>query len=58
MSMNDLNIRPLGFAAGAEVTGLDLRRTLAEADRRAINDAWLRHLVRCGTWFSCSPART
>jgi taurine dioxygenase len=45
MSMNDLNIRPLGFAAGAEVTGLDLRRPLAEADRRAINDAWLRHLV-------------
>ena len=43
--MSDLTIRPLGFAAGAEVTGLDLRRPLAEADRRAIHDAWLRHLV-------------
>ncbi|MBL6458173.1 TauD/TfdA family dioxygenase [Belnapia sp. T6] len=43
--MSNLNIRPLGFAAGAEVTGLDLCQPLAEADRGAINDAWLRHLV-------------
>jgi taurine dioxygenase len=30
---------------GAEVHGLDLRRPLADADRRAIDQAWLDHLV-------------
>lgn len=43
--MSSLTIRPLGFAAGAEVTGLDLSRPLDAADRLRLNEAWLRHLV-------------
>ncbi|MDB5415239.1 MAG: taurine dioxygenase [Rubritepida sp.] len=43
--MSTLTITPLGFAAGAEVTGIDLRKPLDAADRLRINEAWLRHLV-------------
>ncbi len=38
-------VRPLGFALGAEVTGVDLRAALAPQDREAIYQAWLKHLV-------------
>lgn len=43
--MGALTVTPLGFAAGAEVTGIDLREPLDAADRVRINEAWLRHLV-------------
>jgi len=43
--MAGMAIRQLGFAAGAEVTGLDLRAPLNELSRKAILDAWHRHLV-------------
>ena len=43
--MSKIEIKPLGYALGAEVSGVDLRQPLAAADRRTINDAWLRHLV-------------
>jgi taurine dioxygenase len=43
--MGALTITPLGFAAGAEVSGFDLREPLDAADRIKINEAWLRHLV-------------
>jgi len=43
--MNSLTITPLGFAAGAEVSGINLREPLDAADRLRINEAWLRHLV-------------
>ncbi|TWT00684.1 TauD/TfdA family dioxygenase [Reyranella sp. CPCC 100927] len=43
--MASLDIRPLGYALGAQVTGVDLRRSLDSATRQAINDAWLQHLV-------------
>ncbi len=38
-------VRPLGFALGAEVTGLDLRAPLSPQHREAIYQAWLKHLV-------------
>jgi taurine dioxygenase len=38
-------IRQLGFALGAEVTGIDLRAPLSPQDREVIYDAWLKHLV-------------
>lgn len=38
-------IRPLSDVAGAEVTGLDLRRPLGSATRAAVYDAFVRHHV-------------
>lgn len=43
--MSDLKITPLGFAAGAQVTGVNLSKPLSSADREAIHAAWLKHLV-------------
>lgn len=43
--MNSLEITPLGFAAGAQIRGIDLRKPLSEADQRLINAAWLEHIV-------------
>ena len=43
--MSTASIRPLGFALGAEVTGVDLRAALSEQTRRTIYQAWLKHLV-------------
>ncbi len=43
--MNSLEITPLGFAAGAQIRGIDLRKPLSDADQRLINAAWLEHIV-------------
>jgi taurine dioxygenase len=43
--MAQLAIRPLGFALGAEVTGIDLRQPLNDLARRELLEAWHRHLV-------------
>ena len=43
--MSTLTVKSLGYALGAEVTGIDLRQPLDPAARGAINEAWLRHLV-------------
>lgn len=43
--MSQIKIAPLGFAAGAEVTGVDLSKPLSSADQTIINQAWLKHLV-------------
>jgi taurine dioxygenase len=43
--MGNLTVKPLGYALGAEVTGVDLRQPLEPMLRTAINEAWLRHLV-------------
>jgi len=37
--MNSLEITPLGFAAGAQIRGIDLRKPLSDADQRLINAA-------------------
>lgn len=41
----NLSIRRLQPTIGAEITGIDLRRPLSDADRTAIRDAVLRHKV-------------
>lgn len=40
-----ITIRPLGFALGAEVTGVDLGSTISAQQRDIIHAAWLQHLV-------------
>ena len=43
--MGRISVRQLGFAVGAEVTGVDLRQPLDDFARKDILDAWHRHLV-------------
>lgn len=40
-----VQVRPLGFALGAEITGIDLHGQLSPGQLEAIRAAWLRHLV-------------
>jgi taurine dioxygenase len=42
-----LKIRRLGYALGAEITGVDLTRALDEDTVSAIRKAWLDHVVLC-----------
>ena len=43
--MSTITVTPLGFAAGAQVTGVDLGAPLGELQQRQINKAWLEHIV-------------
>jgi taurine dioxygenase len=43
--MSSMRITPLGFAAGAQVTGVDLRKPLSNEDQGRIHEAWLEHIV-------------
>jgi taurine dioxygenase len=43
--MAEPTITPLGYAMGAEVTGIDLTRPMDDLTRRRVYDAWLRHVV-------------
>jgi taurine dioxygenase len=43
--MGRITVTPLGFALGAEVTGIDLRQPLDDLARQEILEAWRRHLV-------------
>lgn len=43
--MSQIEITPLGFAAGAEVSGVDLSKPLEPTDRDRIYAAWLKHMV-------------
>jgi len=45
ISEQSFEVRPLSDIAGAEVVGLDLRRPLDDATRRAVYDAFVRHHV-------------
>ena len=40
-----IQIRPLSYALGAEVSGVDLARPVDKATQAAIRKAWLEHLV-------------
>ncbi len=40
-----ITVTPLSNACGAEITGLDLTRPLADEDIKAMRQAWLDHLV-------------
>lgn len=43
--MSQITVTPLGFALGAEVTGIDLKAPLNDLTRREIQQAWQKHLV-------------
>ncbi len=43
--MNGIGIRKLGYALGAEITGVDLSRPVAPGKIAAIKRAWLEHIV-------------
>ena len=45
--MAQIQIRRLGYALGASVTGIDLRSPLDEAIVATLRRAWLEHLVLC-----------
>jgi taurine dioxygenase len=45
--MGTLQIRPLGYALGAEITGFDLRRPLPDETVAQIREAWLDRIVLC-----------
>jgi taurine dioxygenase len=43
--MGQINVEQLGFAAGALVTGLDLRKPLNDFAKKEVLEAWHRYLV-------------
>ena len=43
--MSNIEIVPVGYAAGAEVRGIDARRPLGKAELKSVYDAWLKHVV-------------
>jgi taurine dioxygenase len=55
--MSTITVTPLGFAAGAQVTGVDLRAPLSELQQRQINKAWLEHIVLIFPGQELTPAQ-
>ncbi|NKQ56105.1 TauD/TfdA family dioxygenase [Amycolatopsis sp. K13G38] len=45
--MSDIKIRPVGYALGAELSGIDLSRPLSTADFETIKRALQQHLMLC-----------
>jgi taurine dioxygenase len=45
MAMNGIGIRRLGYALGAEITGVDLTKPVDPAKIDSIKGAWAKHLV-------------
>ena len=45
--MRNFRVRRLGYALGAEITGLDLAAPLGDETIAAIRAAWLEHIVLC-----------
>jgi taurine dioxygenase len=45
--MSALTIRRLGYALGAQITGLDLKSRLDDESVEALRKAWLDHVVLC-----------
>jgi len=43
--MSGITVTPVGYALGAEVTGIDLAQPMSKADAQAVLDAWHRHLI-------------
>src|SRR4051812_1758911 len=46
-TMGNLSIRRAGYALGAEVTGVDCRKSLDDATVAKLRAAWLEHHVLC-----------
>ena len=45
--MTQMKVTRLGYACGAEITGIDLKRTIDDATLDRIHSAWLEHQVLC-----------
>lgn len=43
--MPNIEVRPVGYALGAKVTGVDLSKPLRDEELEIIHQAWLKHLV-------------
>jgi taurine dioxygenase len=43
--MSKITIRPVGYAVGAEITGVDLTTPLSDDDFKTLHGAWVKHLV-------------
>jgi taurine dioxygenase len=43
--MNSFTVTPLGYAAGAQITGIDLTQPLSSSEIEAVTEAWHKHLV-------------
>lgn len=52
-----ITVRPLSYALGAAITGVDLSRPIAETTRAEIRKAWLDHLVIVFPGQDLSPER-
>lgn len=55
--MNAITVTPLGFAAGAQISGIDLREPLSNAQHQQIYDAWLKHIVLVFPGQDLTPAQ-
>jgi taurine dioxygenase len=55
--MAALCVKPVGYALGAEVTGVDLAQRLDAATLEAIRAAWLKHLVLVFPGQQLSPGQ-
>lgn len=52
-----IGVRQLGYAAGAEITGVDLARPVGESDLAVIKQAWLEHVVLVFRDQAITPAQ-
>jgi len=43
--MSNITIQPVGYAAGARITGIDLSKPISDDDLRTLHNAWIKHLV-------------
>ncbi len=55
--MSKIAIAPIGYALGAQVTGIDLAQPLNEEQLHLLHEAWVKHLVLVFPDQSLDPAR-
>lgn len=55
--MSKITVEPIGYALGAQVTGVDLSRPMSEEHLLAIHAAWVKHLVLVFPDQLLDPAR-
>jgi taurine dioxygenase len=55
--MSKIAIAPIGYALGAQVTGIDLAQPLNEEQLHQLHEAWVKHLVLVFPDQSLDPAR-
>lgn len=55
--MNGLNVSPLGYAAGARITGIDLTKPLSPKEVEEVTAAWHKHLILVFPDQNLTPAQ-